>query len=80
MTNRKPWHEISKQLVDSTIGCIAADLVKCPVRQVQNGILDHRFSVVEPGDFIDADPPYDVEFVQYAKQRFSWQDQIRLVD
>lgn len=30
-----------------------------------------------PGDFIYADPPYDVEFTQYAKGGFSWQDQER---
>lgn len=30
------------------------------------------------GDFVYADPPYDVEFVQYAQQGFSWQDQQRL--
>jgi DNA adenine methylase len=29
-------------------------------------------------DFIYADPPYDVEFTQYAKESFLWQDQIRL--
>ncbi len=29
-------------------------------------------------DFIYADPPYDVDFRQYAKEGFSWQDQERL--
>ncbi len=33
---------------------------------------------VKSNDFIYADPPYDVEFTQYAKEGFSWQDQIRL--
>ena len=32
---------------------------------------------VERGDFVYADPPYDVEFTQYAKGGFSWQDQER---
>ena len=32
---------------------------------------------VESDDFIYADPPYDVQFTQYAKQGFSWQDQER---
>jgi len=32
---------------------------------------------VERGDFIYADPPYDVEFTQYAKDGFSWADQER---
>ena len=29
-------------------------------------------------DFVYADPPYDVEFRQYAKEGFSYEDQIRL--
>ena len=29
-------------------------------------------------DFIYADPPYDVEFTQYSKENFSWEDQERL--
>ena len=32
---------------------------------------------VERGDFIYADPPYDVEFTQYAKDGFTWDDQER---
>jgi DNA adenine methylase len=28
-------------------------------------------------DFIYADPPYDVEFTRYAKEGFSWSDQVR---
>jgi DNA adenine methylase len=31
-----------------------------------------------PGDFIYADPPYDVEFVNYTPGGFSWEDQVRL--
>jgi DNA adenine methylase len=31
----------------------------------------------DPDDFIYADPPYDVEFTQYAKDGFSWTDQER---
>lgn len=30
------------------------------------------------GDFIYADPPYDVEFTQYAREGFTWEDQVRL--
>jgi DNA adenine methylase len=30
------------------------------------------------GDFIYADPPYDVEFTRYAEKDFDWEDQIRL--
>jgi len=30
-----------------------------------------------PDDFVYADPPYDVEFTQYAQGGFSWEDQER---
>ena len=33
---------------------------------------------LEPSDFVYADPPYDVEFTQYASAGFTWQDQVRL--
>ena len=32
---------------------------------------------LRPDDFIYADPPYDVPFRQYARQGFSWADQVR---
>lgn len=32
---------------------------------------------LEPGDFVYADPPYDVEFTQYSQGGFSWEDQER---
>jgi DNA adenine methylase len=32
---------------------------------------------IEPRDFVYADPPYDVEFTQYAKDGFGWEDQER---
>jgi DNA adenine methylase len=32
---------------------------------------------LERGDFVYADPPYDVEFTSYSKERFSWADQQR---
>ena len=32
---------------------------------------------LQRGDFVYADPPYDVEFTQYAKDGFSWTDQER---
>ena len=37
-----------------------------------------RFDQVKlrPDDFVYADPPYDVEFTQYSKGGFSWEDQI----
>lgn len=35
---------------------------------------------VSPDDFIYADPPYDVEFTQYARDKFSWDDQVRAAE
>jgi DNA adenine methylase len=35
---------------------------------------------IEPDDFVYADPPYDVEFTQYARDRFRWADQERAAD
>lgn len=35
---------------------------------------------LEVRDFIYADPPYDVEFTQYSKQQFGWEEQIRLAE
>jgi DNA adenine methylase len=33
---------------------------------------------LQPGDFVYADPPYDVEFTQYSKEAFGWENQVRL--
>jgi DNA adenine methylase len=35
---------------------------------------------IEPGDFIYADPPYDVEFTSYAKEGFTWEEQVRAAE
>src|SRR6266481_1194899 len=35
---------------------------------------------LEPNDFIYADPPYDVEFTQYSKEAFTWEDQVRAAE
>lgn len=35
---------------------------------------------IERGDFIYADPPYDVEFTHYATGGFSWEDQQRTAE
>jgi DNA adenine methylase len=35
---------------------------------------------LEPDDFVYADPPYDVEFTQYAKGGFSWEEQVRAAE
>lgn len=38
---------------------------------------DLESMTLSDGDFVYADPPYDVEFTQYAKDGFDWQDQER---
>jgi DNA adenine methylase len=40
--------------------------------------LDFADMELERDDVIYADPPYDVEFTQYAKDDFRWEDQVRL--
>jgi DNA adenine methylase len=35
---------------------------------------------LERGDFVYADPPYDVEFTQYAQGGFTWHDQQRTAE
>lgn len=35
---------------------------------------------LERDDFVYADPPYDVEFTSYAKNGFSWEDQVRTAE
>lgn len=35
---------------------------------------------LEPGDFIYADPPYDVQFTTYSAGGFSWNDQVRTAE
>lgn len=39
---------------------------------------DFKNLPIKSSDLIYADPPYDVEFVQYAQQGFNWDDQQRL--
>jgi len=41
---------------------------------------DFQIVSVNEKDFIYADPPYDVEFTQYSKESFSWDDQVRLAE
>jgi DNA adenine methylase len=35
---------------------------------------------LDAGDFVYADPPYDVQFTQYAKLGFTWADQERTAE
>jgi DNA adenine methylase len=39
--------------------------------------LDFEALRLMPEDFVYADPPYDVPFTQYARAKFSWDDQMR---
>jgi DNA adenine methylase len=38
---------------------------------------DFETIALAPGDFVYADPPYDVEFTQYSQGGFTWEDQVR---
>ena len=35
---------------------------------------------IREDDFVYADPPYDVEFTQFAPRDFTWEDQVRLAN
>ncbi|MEE9218312.1 MAG: Dam family site-specific DNA-(adenine-N6)-methyltransferase [Acidobacteriota bacterium] len=35
---------------------------------------------LEPKDFVYADPPYDVEFTQYSRHSFEWEEQVRTAE
>jgi DNA adenine methylase len=35
---------------------------------------------LRPGDFVYADPPYDVQFTRYAQAAFRWEDQVRTAE
>ncbi|MFN0095363.1 MAG: DNA adenine methylase [Dehalococcoidia bacterium] len=39
---------------------------------------DFAAITLSPGDFVYADPPYDVEFTKYSQNDFVWDDQVRL--
>lgn len=39
---------------------------------------DFEDLALEPGDFVYADPPYDVEFTSYSETAFGWPEQERL--
>jgi DNA adenine methylase len=43
-------------------------------------VSDFEALALEEGDFVYADPPYDVEFVQYSRHPFTWDDQVRLAE
>jgi DNA adenine methylase len=35
---------------------------------------------LDPDDFVYADPPYDVEFTQYSRGGFAWEEQVRTAE
>jgi DNA adenine methylase len=41
---------------------------------------DFEAVALEPDDFVYADPPFDVQFTQYAKEAFTWDDQVRAAE
>ncbi len=41
---------------------------------------DFEAIVLEPNDFVYADPPFDQGFTQYAKEGFGWTDQVRTAE
>jgi DNA adenine methylase len=45
-------------------------------------LLNTRFDAIalEPDDFVYADPPYDVEFTQYSKEGFGWDEQVKTAE
>lgn len=53
-----------------------------PYREVLGGWTfvhgDFEALALADDDFVYADPPYDVQFVDYSKDGFSWDDQVRL--
>jgi DNA adenine methylase len=42
--------------------------------------MDFERLELDAGDFVYADPPYDVEFTKYTKEDFGWDDQVRLAE
>jgi DNA adenine methylase len=48
------------------------------LRGWQLSLGDFELLDMDSRDFIYADPPYDVEFTKYAKEDFTWDDQVRL--
>jgi DNA adenine methylase len=42
--------------------------------------VDFESVPLESGDFVYADPPFDVQFTQYAKEAFGWEDQVRTAE
>jgi DNA adenine methylase len=42
--------------------------------------VDFEAIPLHPEDFVYADPPYDVEFRQYSKDGFAWEEQVRAAE
>lgn len=53
-------------------------LYRAPLRRWKFRCGDFEELSLKEGDFIYADPPYDVQFTRYAQRDFDWEDQVRL--
>jgi DNA adenine methylase len=51
-----------------------------PFSKFQFTNMDFEEIPLEPTDFVYADPPYDVEFRQYSKDGFGWDEQVRTAE
>lgn len=51
-----------------------------PLRNWHLSCGDFAQLAIAPQDFLFIDPPYDTPFSQYAKDDFTWADQVRLVE
>jgi DNA adenine methylase len=56
------------------------DAYRVPFSPWQFTNTDFEAIDLRPDDFVFADPPYDVEFTQYAQQRFDWGEQERVAE
>lgn len=62
-------------------------LYKCDLTEYSSVFSKWKFSntyfdkiKIKPGDFIYADPPYDVVFRQYSKDGFGWNEQVKVAE
>ncbi len=52
-----------------------------PIISSWDFVNSHFFKLsLEPQDFVYADPPYDVEFTQYSKEGFGWNEQVQTAE
>jgi DNA adenine methylase len=51
-----------------------------PLKHWHFSVGDFQRLSLRARDFVYADPPYDVQFTQYSRGGFSWDDQVRLAE